>query len=154
MAKTKKESVTLTLTQLSHLINSTIRNLNSFQTYETKKGHYKFLLMPDAMSDDGCIPANQPPETDEENWDICLVHGVFELLDFFANMGSFRNDKDECFRFFETVEISNKNVGAFLKALAEIDEVWAQSDIDMESEEDLKGKIEGKNLVDGNDTVN
>jgi hypothetical protein len=157
MKKTKKEELTLTKTQLSHLIDSTVRNLNSLQSYETKKGNYKFLLMPDPMWEDGCVPANQPPETDEETWDIGLVHGVFELYDFFANIGSMRAETpggDTFFRFFETVEINSKNVGAFVKALSEIDEVWAQSDMEMEQEEDLKSKTEGKNLVDGNDTVN
>jgi hypothetical protein len=153
MAKTKKEEVVLTLTQLSHLIDGTIRNLNSLQTNQTKNG-YRFLLTPDPLVEDACIPASQEPETPDEVLDIAASHGVLELYEFFENVGSMKTDKDEFFRFFSTIEINGKNMAGFVKALAEIDENWAQSDLEIEQEEDLKGKIEGKNLVEGNDTIN
>lgn len=153
MPKAKKEEVVLTLTQLSHLIDGTIRNLNSLQTNQSRKG-YRFLLTPDPLVEGGCIPANQEPETPEEVLDIAASHGVLELYEFFENVGSMKTDKDEFFRFFSTVEINGKNMGGFVKALAEIDENWAQSDLQIEQEEDLKGKIEGKNIVTGNDTLN
>ena len=149
----KSEEVSLSQTQLSHLIHGAVRNIVDLKVSETKNG-VRFLFILDCLNAEDCIPANVEPESEEEIVDIAACHGVVELYEYFENVVSIRNDQNVSFRAFDTVEINKKNMGNFVKCLTELDDYWNQIDKDLEDEQDFKNKTQGKNLVQGNETLN
>ena len=157
MKKKKKSKsykpVLLSPTQVGDLIHGAVRNLVDLKTHVDDDG-YRFLLTLDCIVPEECIPANQEAESEEETLDIMAAHTVLELSEYFEAILAIKHEDDKFYRGFSTVSINLDNMSAFVSSLSELEEYWAAIDQGIEDEEAFKNKAVGKNLVEGNETVN
>jgi len=153
MAKTKSKPLSLSLTQVSHLIYGTVRNLVDLKISETENG-FRFFIIAECIDPEGCIEPSEEPESEDDLLEIAAAHGVVELYEFFDSIASIKNDKNEYYRAFSTIYVNKSNIADFVQSLSALDENWDENDAAVEAEEDFKSKIEGKNYVESNGTVN
>jgi hypothetical protein len=153
MAKKRAKSVLLTPGQVGHLITGTFKNLIDFKVSAEADG-LRFLIILDCVFPEGCIPVEQEPETEDEALDIMNCHIVTELEGFFEAIMRVKWEDGNHYRGFATIPINLENLPEFAMALSDIDEFWIEMDQDIENEEDLKRKTKGKNVVEGNGTIN
>lgn len=130
-----------------------MRNVIDIHTSETDDGRF-FIIILDCLDPENCIPVNHDPETDDDVLNVFNSHAILELFDFFEDMLTVKHESGEYFRAFRTIEINKNNVGSFIENLSLIDDYWAEVDEEIEIEEDYKKKTAGKNVVEGNGTVN
>jgi hypothetical protein len=143
---TKSKLPQLSLNQFETLIAISLRNSLDVVGKETPNG-YQFLILLDCLAPEDCIPHDEIPEGEEEIHEILDAHGITELSDFLSNILGMRRD-DVPVRAVETVAINSKNVGEFLEILDGMCNYW---DSILEDDEP---NVAGKNVVEGNDTVN
>lgn len=149
------EPIELTCAQLSHIIRGSIKNLVDLEIHhEEELGIHKFLIVVDCLYPEECIAANIEPETDEQIENILFAHSVSPLSNFFEAILSMRKEESKSYRGFSTIAIDQENMPEFLSALSELDDYWFEVGQDIEEEMDFKAKTKGKNVVEGNDTVN
>jgi hypothetical protein len=151
--KSKKSQpipVDLTANQVGHLITGAVKNLIDLDLHVSEEG-IKYLLILDCIVPEGCIPASQEPD-DEEIDNIIDAYTINELRDYFEAILSIRRD-GVSYRGFSTININEDNVADFVDCLSELESYWMEIDQGIEDERDLKSKTEGKNLVEGNGTV-
>lgn len=148
MSKKKLKPLPLSVTQLEHLISVSIRN-NLDIVGGPLDGGYKFMIILDCLAPEDCIPHDVPPENEEESWDILESHGVAELAEFLDNIMGVSKD-GEVFRAVETCVIDSNNIEEFLLILEGMCLYWDEIMDKHEEVVDLKGK----NIVEGNGTVN
>lgn len=148
---TKNKELNLSLTQVAHLVNGAIRNNIDLKTNKAKDG-YRFFIIMECLDKDACISVDQDPETEEELIEIAVAHNVGGLYSFFESIITVTNEKEESYRAFETKPINKRNLAKFVRLLGDLDDYWAQIDDEMEKDEYVK--TSGKNVVEGNDTVN
>jgi hypothetical protein len=153
MAKKKLKPVLLSPNQIGHLIWGTVKNLVDLSIHADVDGA-RFLLILECVSPKDCIPANQEPKSDQEKLDITGAHTVLELMDYFEAIVSVKHEDGKYYRGFSTIAIDLDNMADFVDSLRELEDYWAEIDQELENEENLKSKIEGKNIVAGNNTVN
>lgn len=150
--KSKKSSpVFLSASQVSHLIGGAVKNLVDIKFHESEEG-YRFFLIVDCINPEDCIPVDQEIESDEEYLDILLAHGLPELAEYFEAVVPIRPDGKTFFKGFSTTFINQDNIAAFIKSLWDLETYWDNMDKEIEHERELK--IKGKNLVEGNGTLN
>jgi len=152
MAKKKKE-IKLTSVQILHLLTSTVKNMIDFKFDEARDG-LRFLIMLDCVFPEECIPIDQEPDGTDECFNIMVAHAVAELSPFFKTSMRIKGPDGTPYRSFDTIPINKSNLAEFVSCLAEIDSFWAEMDQQVTEMEEVKGKTEGKNVVEGNNTVN
>ena len=146
--KTDKKTVKnlpLSVKQLEHLISVSIRN-NLDVVGGIADDGYRFMIILDCLAPEDCIPHDQVPESDEEEQDILDCHGVSELGFFLASLMGLRIDGKPT-RAVETIIINNNNLEEFLKTLDSMCNYWD------EMMEDEPVNVKGKNVVEGNGTI-
>ena len=151
--KKSSKSVLLTPGQVGHLINGTLKNLIDFKVSADRDG-LRFLLILDCVFPEICIPIDQEPDMEEDAFNIMVAHGVAELEEYFETIMRVKWEDDKHYRSFATVPINMENLPEFAMALSEVDDFWDELERDAENEEDFKRKTKGKNIVEGNGTVN
>jgi hypothetical protein len=149
----KEKSIKLTINQVAHIINGSIKNLIDLKTNESEEDH-RFLLILDCLTKEDCIPVTQEPKTDQQYVDIICAHAIDELDRFIEVILPVKGSDGNFYRGFSTVKINDSNIASFLAALAELEDYWMGVDGRIQEEEDLQAKIKGLNIVQGNDTVN
>ena len=117
-------------------------------------GWYKFLLILECVSPEACLPVDQEPETETDYVDIILAYSISELTDFFEVILPVEYEDGKTYRGFTTINIDEYNISAFIDAISELGEYWAEVDRDLDQKEDFNKKIKGKNFVQGNGTIN
>lgn len=149
----KPDPVFLSSAQVGDLIYGAVKNIIDLKTHVDDEG-YKFLLILDCIVPEECIPSGQEPENEEESFDIMAAHTVLELSEYFDAILSVKQEDGVLYRGFSTVAIGQENMAAFVRSLSELEEYWAAIDQGIEDEESFKNKAVGKNLVQGNETIN
>lgn len=142
----KNKKLPLSLKQLEYLISCTVRNHLDLIGGEDGGG-YRFTILLDCLNPKGCIPHGKIPSDEQEEFDILESHGVLELAPFLSNIMGIRKD-GKLLRAVETGIIDSSNIDEFLLTLDEMDRFW--DEITGAEAPDL----EGKNLIEGNGTVN
>jgi len=148
MAKKKLKKLPLSVRQLETLISISIRNSLDVVGGELDGG-YRFMIALDCLEPADCIPHSQVPDGEDEYMAILECHGVVELYPFLANIMGLKKD-GEAFRAVETIVVDSNNVEEFLEILDEMCSYWDSIMDEEEKPVDLKGK----NVIEGNGTVN
>lgn len=154
MAKTKKiDPIFLSSSQVGHLINGSVKNLIHLNVHADDTG-YKFLLVLDCIVPEACIPVDQEPHSEEECDEIIGAHTILELADYIEVILPVKHIDGKYYRGFSTIYIDESNIAAFVDSLGDLEYYWAEIDQGISDEEEAKTKTAGKNVVEGNDTVN
>ena len=154
MKKQKQsQTINLSISHLIHIIKGSLRNLIELEIHEDEKG-LQFLFVMDCLAPESCLSIENDPESDEEFIDIVSSHSMIHLIDFFDSLIRVDGPDNVKYRGFSTLHIDKDNIASFIVALSEADEYWNEIDDMVEQKEELENKTKGKNVVEGNGTIN
>jgi len=142
---TTKTKMNLSITQLEYLISLSLKNCVQAIGENTPKG-IKFLVVLETLDPNSCIPIDEEPGDEEEELEILDACGVIDLSEFINFIMVVEKD-GQAFRAVEIKPINPKNVGKFLSILDDMDAFWEKM------MEETPISLEGKNVVEGNGTV-
>lgn len=139
--------------QVGHIVKGTVKNMLDMKVNVDIDG-IRFLLLLDCVFPKQSFPIDQEPESDEDVADILCSHMVSELGEFTENILRIKWEDGQKYRAISTIPLNSDNLPEFIEALSDLDACWSEMEDDINQQEDLKNKIKGKNIVQGNNTIN